>query len=303
MFDTRYEAQVRLLLRCLPLLEPHVCFALKGGTAINLFVRDLPRISVDIDLTYLPLAPREEALTEISEHLHSLGDSIQERILGARVSEHRSDGRVDRLTIAAPEAAVKIEPNTVFRGSVYPAESRELTAVAVDRLGLYVRVRTLSSADLYGGKLCAALDRQHPRDLFDTRLLLETDGITPAIRRAFVVYLAGHNRPINELLAPHPKDISESFATQFRGMSSEDVSLDSLVAVQRDLPRRLASALDDDERAFLLALKQGQPDWGRLGLKDIDRLPALQWKLQNIRSMPREKHRVAVEKLARILKS
>lgn len=157
-------------------------------------------------------------------------------------------------------------------------------------------------ADLYGGKLCAALDRQHPRNLFDVKLLLETGGITPEIRRAFVVYLAGHNRPMNELLAPHPKDITASFSTQFRGMSRQDVSLESLVAVQRDLPRRLVSELDEDERAFLLALKQGEPDWDRLGLKDIDRLPALQWKLRNIRSMPREKHRTAVEKLARILR-
>jgi len=178
-----------------------------------------------------------------------------------------------------------------------------LTTSAQERFGLYVRVRTLSVADLYGGKLCAALDRQHPRDLFDVKLLLETDGITPEIRRAFVVYLAGHNRPMNELLAPRPKDVSELFHSHFRGMSREDVSLDSLLAVQHDLPRKLVSELDEDERSFLLALKQGRPDWDRLGFKDLDLLPALRWKLQNIRRMPHEKHRAAVEKLARVLRS
>lgn len=303
MLDIQYEAQTQLLLRCLPELERHACFALKGGTAINLFVRDLPRVSVDIDLTYLPLKPREETLTEISEHLRALGSSIPAGTPGAQVREHRSGGRVDRLTIATPEAAIKIEPNTIFRGCVYPVETCDLTTSAQERFRLYVRVRTLSVADLYGGKLCAALDRQHPRDLFDVKLLLETDGITPEIRRAFVVYLAGHNRPMNELLAPRPKDVSELFHSHFRGMLREDISLDSLVAVQHDLPRKLVSELDDDERSFLLALKQGRPDWDRLGFKDLDLLPALRWKLQNIRRMPREKHRAAAEKLARVLRA
>jgi len=302
MPSTSYEAQTRLLLRCLPELQEHARLALKGGTAINLFVRDLPRISVDIDLTYLPLTSREGALADISEQLHGLGRSIQERVPGARIAEHHSGDCVDRLTITSTEAVIKIEPNAVFRGCVYPTETRELTPAAADRFGLYVRVRTLSIADLYGGKLCAALDRQHPRDLFDVKLLLETSGITPEIRRAFVVYLAGHNRPMSELLSPHPKDLREVFEAQFRGMCREEVTLDSLVAVQRDLPRRLVSELDEDERAFLLALKRGDPDWGRLGLRDINRLPALQWKLRNIRNMPREKHRAAVDKLTGILR-
>ncbi len=64
MFDPSYEARVGLLLRCLPEIDRQRCFALKGGTAINFFVRDLPRISVDIDLAYLPLHPRNEALRE-----------------------------------------------------------------------------------------------------------------------------------------------------------------------------------------------------------------------------------------------
>ena len=209
MFDAQYETQTRLLLSLLPALERHVCFALKGGTAINLFVRDLPRVSVDIDLTYLPLKRREEALTEMSEQLRALGASALGAAVGAEVREHYSGGRVDRLAIETREATIKIEPNTIFRGCVYSPETRELTSRAQERFGLYVRARTLSVADLYGGKLCAALGRQHPRDLFDVKLLLETDGITPEIRRAFVVYLAGHNRPMNELLAPRPKDISD----------------------------------------------------------------------------------------------
>ena len=204
-------------------------------------------------------------------------------------------------TVETPDATIKIVPNTIFRGCVYPTLNRDLVDTAQERFGLYVRVRTLSVADLYGGKLCAVLDRQHPRDLFDVNTLMEMDGITPEIRRAFVVYLAGHNRPMNELLAPHLKDITSLFHGHFQGMTREDVSLGSLTAIQRQLPERLVSSLDEDERAFLLALKAGQPDWDRLGLEGLDRLPALQWKLKNIRRMDPRKHREALDRLAQIL--
>jgi len=56
-----YRSQVELLLRVLPYVAKEKVFALKGGTAINLFVRDLPRLSVDIDLTYLPFEDRATA--------------------------------------------------------------------------------------------------------------------------------------------------------------------------------------------------------------------------------------------------
>ncbi len=301
MFEAQYEAQARLLLNLLPKLERHACFALKGGTAINLFVHDLPRVSVDIDLAYIPLKPREEALTEISEHLRAFAGDALAMTTGARIREHHSEGRVNRVGIETPEAAIKIEPNTIFRGCVYPTERRELSLRAQEEFGVYVRARMLSVADLYGGKLCAALDRQHPRDLFDVKVLLEKDGITPETRRAFVVYLAGHNRPMSELLAPRLVDIGKLFHLHFRGMAREDVSLESLVAIQSELPQMIVASLDDNERAFLMALKKGEPDWNGLGLEHLHLLPALQWKLKNIRRMTPEKHRAAVDRLACIL--
>jgi Nucleotidyl transferase AbiEii toxin, Type IV TA system len=64
-FRDTYRAQVALLTRILPLIAEEACFALKGGTAINLFIRDMPRLSVDIDLTYVPVAPRAASLAQI----------------------------------------------------------------------------------------------------------------------------------------------------------------------------------------------------------------------------------------------
>ncbi|MCK4682056.1 nucleotidyl transferase AbiEii/AbiGii toxin family protein, partial [Candidatus Bipolaricaulota bacterium] len=207
MFNPRYDAQVRLLLRCLPEIGRYPCFALKGGTAINLFVQDLPRISVDIDLTYLPLKPRREALQEIHGTLRTLKADIEKHVSGSRVREVQNQGYIVKLIVSTNYAMVKIEPNLILRGSVHAPEQRDLCLTAQEHFGAFVSVRALSTADLYGGKLCAALDRQHPRDLFDVKLMLDDMGITPEIRRAFVIYLSGHNRPINELLAPRLRDI------------------------------------------------------------------------------------------------
>jgi hypothetical protein len=62
-----YFEQVELLVRVLPVVGKSKCFTVKGGTAINLFYRDMPRLSVDIDLVYLPLKSREESLLDISK--------------------------------------------------------------------------------------------------------------------------------------------------------------------------------------------------------------------------------------------
>lgn len=70
--DSLFYRQVALLVRVLPWVATEKCLALKGGTAINLFVRDMPRLSVDIDLAYLPIEPREASLQHISAALFGL---------------------------------------------------------------------------------------------------------------------------------------------------------------------------------------------------------------------------------------
>ena len=134
-----------------------------------------------------------------------------------------------------------------------------------------------------------ALDRQHPRDLFDVKLLLEDTGIIPEIRRAFVVYLAGHSRPMHELLSPHLHDIREQYDKHFRGISGFEVSLKDLQYIQENLPQLLVESLDENEKMFLLSMKKGEPDWHLLGIKHGDKLPALQWRLINIRKMDSKK--------------
>jgi predicted nucleotidyltransferase component of viral defense system len=287
MKDSPYFAQVDLLLQILPLVAREPVFALKGGTAINLFVRDLPRLSVDIDLAYLPLKPREAALAEIGAALDRIADNARKMVAGASVTRSlRPDA--PKLVVQAGATQVKIEPNAVLRGTVFPPEMRALIPEVEEAFGRYVEMQVLSLPDLYGGKLVAALDRQHPRDLFDVKLLLESTGIDDAMRLAFVIYLASHGRTMAEVLEPTRKPLAEVFEAQFEGMARLPVTVAELVAAREAMIRQIGNALTVAEKNFLLSVKLGEPDWGLLPIPHLAELPALQWKLRNIRTLATE---------------
>jgi predicted nucleotidyltransferase component of viral defense system len=301
--DSPFYAQVELLLRVLPLVAKEDAFALKGGTAINLFIRNMPRLSVDIDLTFLPLLDRDTTFSQIGAGL----TRIKQRIEGA-FRDVQADlvtfGRFSAptsMSVHSPSARIRIEVNVVVRGAVYPIVVLPLCQRAQDAFEVFSEVQTLSLADLYGGKLCAALDRQHPRDLFDVKLLLSNEGITEEIRKAFLVYLISHSRPMNELLAPRWQDLDASFNREFRGMTPEDVTVDELKEVRETMLLALQQALTRDERAFLVSLKRGEPIWDLLGMPNVAPLPAVQWKLANIQTMAIAKRALELEKLQRVL--
>ena len=225
-----YRAQVELLIRCLPAVASASDFALKGGTAINLFLRDMPRLSIDIDLTYLPLSDRETALDHIRAQLAMIAERIKRTVPGANIQ--RVEGDAPKLLVNKSGARIKVEPSVVIRGSLVPPVSSELCSAAQDAYELFVEIQRLDSADLYAGKLCAALDRQHPRDFFDVMHLQALGPIPDSIRQAFVAYLAGHRRPIAELLQPNRKPIEDLFANHFAGMTEQPVELAELEAAR-----------------------------------------------------------------------
>ena len=287
------------MLRVMPHVAAAECFALKGGTAINLYVRDMPRLSVDIDLTYLPLDSRDTALVNIGEALQRITATIRRTVPGVTVHEIRTRGaeHISKLTVSTAEATIKIEPNLVLRGTVFTPVERELSEQAEIMFEASATAKTLAVEDLYGGKLCAALDRQHPRDVFDIKILMENEGITDDIRTAFVIYLTSHDRPMNELLAPNLKDFRQVFEQEFAGMTDEEVEYEELVAVRDRLIETIKNTITEREKKFLLSIKQGKPDWTLLPVAGIDRLPAIQWKLINIRKMDKKKQKESLQKL------
>jgi predicted nucleotidyltransferase component of viral defense system len=301
--DTVFFRQAELLLRVLPSVNEEEVFALKGGTAINFFFRDLPRLSVDIDLTYLPVNDRKTALMEIGKALLRISERVKKKIPGIHAfsKKDREFDVVTGLLFRRGDATIKVEPNLVLRGSASPTETRPLCKKAQDLFELSIQARTLSFEDLYGGKTCAALDRQHPRDLFDINMLFKNEGLPEKVRKAFIVYLVSHSRPMIEILNPHWGDLRPVFEKEFQGMVVEPVTAEELRIAGERLVSRLREEMTQEERQFIVSVKEGTPDWGLFGVPAIENLPAIQWKLQNIRRMAAAKHREAVRKLRNYL--
>lgn len=296
-----FRKQVELLIRCLPEVQKQNCFALKGGTAVNLFIRDMPRLSVDIDLVYIPIEPRAETLTNIEDALSKMANDIESSIHGSTITKLSKQNHINKLFIEHDGVTVKIEPNIVQRGLIFETEEKFLCESAEIEFEASVTATTIAEAELYGSKITAALDRQHPRDLFDVKLLLENEGITDDIRKSLIVYLASHPRPINELLNPNLKNIEQEFRTQFQGMSNKPVELTELLTAREILIHQINNELTENERRFLLSVKIGEPDYSLIDTPNIEKLPAIQWKLQNITKMEKLKHQDAVEELRKVL--
>lgn len=297
-----YRKQVGLLVQALPLVAAEPAFALKGGTAINLFIRDLPRLSVDIDLTYLPIEERSTSLRNIDTAMRRIAGAIEDGIIGSRaqvVPLHR-EGVVTKILVTALGVQIKIEVTPVLRGCVYPPERRNVREHVEESFG-YAEIAVVSFSDLYAGKIVAALDRQHPRDLFDVRDLLANEGISDDLRRAFIVYILSHNRPMAEVLAPTLKDIQQEFETGFAGMTQDEVTLQSLYDARAELIARIVGEMPDAHRRFLLSFKRGEPDWQLLGIPHADKLPTVQWKIDNLAKLPAVKRAALLADLEKVL--
>ncbi len=300
--DKAYTDTVRLLLSVAPDVFRSDAFAMKGGTAINLFVRDMPRLSVDIDVVYTRWnVPRDEALGEIAATLAAAADRLRRRGLQTRAVGART-GEESKLVISDGDVQVKVEANQVFRGTVLPVESRELVASTSAMFSAELRLPVHAVPELYGSKIVAALDRQHPRDLFDVLKNYESDGLSEAAIECMVTYLAGHNRPIHEVLFASPKDITKEYDSTFVGMTADPVSLDTLLATRERLFKDVRSRLTDRQKRFLIGLSRAAPDWSLLACQHARDLPALRWKLENLERF-RKRRREEFERQAAVLES
>ena len=302
--NNKYGRQVNLLVRVLPIIDTESCFALKGGTAINLFYRDLPRLSVDIDLLYLPLENREQALENIKAALARIADRIKTSIRGAKVIDTtRLQNNSLSLLVETEGLRIKIELSPVIRGCVFPPMRMEVRKI-VEQTFAYAEMQVASHPDLYAGKLCAALDRQHPRDLFDVKLLLESEGLTDELRKTFIIFLISHHRPMHELLAPSPKDIRKAYLNEFAAMAQIEVPVEELEAVREKMVKLINESLTQEEKKFLLSFKNKQPDWDLLGMpnvNDVAVLPSVRWKMINLEKLEKDKHHLLFQKLSSVL--
>jgi predicted nucleotidyltransferase component of viral defense system len=288
-----YKEQVRLLLRILPVIYREEDFAVHGGTAINLFVKNLPRYSVDVDLTYIPIGTREVSMAEIDKKLAAISLQLQ-RV----VPELNIRPVPNKLLCTVGRSTVKIEVNGIKRGIIGPTIEMPLCDKAQTEFGMYCKARIVPLEQLYGGKIAAALSRQHPRDLFDYNYM-DTDKIVD-LKRGFMFGLLGSDKPFIESLSPNVINQHEALENQFRGMTDVPFTYENYESTREQLIKFVNEMLNEEDKSFLISFEEGSPQWESSAYNDFMEFPSVQWKLQNVNKLKTQnpaKHRQEVNRL------
>ena len=294
-----YKQQVGLLIRIIPLIYPIKEFAVHGGTAINLFVKNMPRYSVDLDITYLPIKEREESIADINRILLELKTSIEKTIPGIRIVHKPA---IWKLLCTKDGAMVKIEVNGTKRGIIGDVEDKELCSKARAEFNMSCRAKLVPFSQLYGGKISAALSRQHPRDLFDCKYM-EVDSFDD-VKNGLLFCLLGSDKPIVESLQPNPINQSEALKSQFKGMTDTSFNYEDFEQARTELIKQVNENLTTEDKEFLLSFERGEPDWSKCCVGNLSDYPSVRWKLQNILNLKKsnpQKFNEGIEKLSKHL--
>ena len=275
--NNEYARKVEILLRMIPLVTEEGVFAVHGGSAINLFVRNLPRYSVDIDLTYIPLEDRTSSLAHINEHLSNIAAKAQKAFRGMHIVPKPD---ICKLLCEYQGRQIKIEVNQTKRGIIGGNVVRmPVCDKAQEEFGLYCETDIVPLTQLYGGKIAAALSRQHPRDLFDVKYMEYPIEMT---REGLLFCLLGSDRPIRESFAPSLIDQRDALANQFEGMTDTPFIYEEFEQTRGKLIVDVNALMTQDDKAFLLSFESAEPDWNRFEFGYFQDYPSVKWKLQNL---------------------
>lgn len=283
MFNPVYARKVEFLLRLMPYVTNEGVFAVHGGTAINLFVKNMLRYSVDIDLTYIPLAGRENSLSDINAHLASIVEKAKKGIPGVHIVPNYA---TSKLLCEYHGVQVKIEVNQTKRG-IIGGEVQLLPVCdkAQNEFDVYCKAKIVPLTLLYGGKISAALSRQHPRDLFDVKYM---DLPFNEVREGLIFCLLGSDRPIHESLSPALIDQHEALANQFMGMTDVAFTYEEFEATRIKLIQDVNALLTDADKRFLISFEQGDPLWNECEFAYFRDYPSIQWKLLNLAKLKKQ---------------
>ena len=294
-----YAQKVELLLRLIPIVMEENVFAIHGGTAINLFLKDLPRYSVDIDLTYIPLSDRQTSLDDINMHLKAIAENAKKAFKGMHIVPNFS---TCKLLCEYRGKQVKIEVNQTKRGIIGgDVQTIPLSEKAQEEFSLFCEANVVPLTQLYGGKIAAALSRQHPRDLFDVKYM---DIPLSKCREGLIFCLLGSDRPIHESFAPRLIDQREAMDNQFAGMTDIPFTYEEFEETRNRLIADVNSLLTDADRRFLVSFEYGEPEWDGYEFAHFKDFPSVKWKLLNLQRLAEqnpEKLKVEAEKLKELL--
>ena len=290
-----YIRQASLLIASLPEVAKAECFALHGGTAINLFVHNMPRLSVDIDLTYVPIEDRKSSMTGIIKALSEIDDRIK-KVMPNVITQLQKDKL--KLQISLHGIQIKIEVNQINRGCISEPANLVLCEKAQEIFDAFCTINVVPESQLFGGKIIAALDRQHPRDLYDIKHLLLSGGINDELKTGFIFLLLSSNRPIYELLNPNRTDQHRVYENQFEGMNNEPFSYEEFEETRERIIREVNMTLQAEDREFIISFKRLDPDWS---IYDFKKYPSIQWKLENLEKFKANNERGYNEALKRLV--
>ena len=278
-----YSQKVELLLRLIPIVVEEGVFAIHGGTAINLFLKDLPRYSVDIDLTYIQLSDRQQSIEDINRHLQSISDKAKKAFKGMHIVPNFS---TCKLLCEYRGKQVKVEVNQTKRGIIGgDVLSVPLSDKAQDEFGLYCEARIVPITQLYGGKIAAALSRQHPRDLFDVKYM---DVPMSECREGLIFSLLGSDRPIHESFSPRLVDQREAMVNQFEGMTDIPFSYEEFEETRKTLIEDVNRLMTDTDKRFLLSFESSNPEWSGYEFEYFKDYPSVKWKLLNLKKLAKQ---------------
>ena len=162
-------------------------------------------------------------------------------------------------------ATVKIEVNGTKRGIIGEIEEKKLCARAETEFNMSCIARTVSYSQLYGGKIAAALSRQHPRDLFDCKYM-EMDSFND-VKNGFMLCLLGSDKPIIESLQPNTIDQTDALENQFEGMSDTPFTYKDYEEARHNLIQQVNDGMTETDREFLLSFEKGEPDWEKCSVQ------------------------------------
>ena len=293
-----YAQKVELLLRLMPIIMEEGVFAVHGGTAINLFLKNLPRYSVDIDLTYIPLADRSASIEDINTHLKSISEKAKKAFKGMHVVPNYS---TCKLLCEYRGKQVKVEVNQTKRGIVGgDVIVQPLSDKAQEEFGLYCEAHIVPLTQLYGGKIAAALSRQHPRDLFDVKYM---DVPIAACREGLIFCLLGSDRPIHESFSPSLIDQKAAMANQFDGMTDIPCTYEESEQTRSKLIEDVNLLTTNDDKRFLVSFEKGNPQWAGYEFEYFKEFPSVKWKLMNLAKLSKlnpQKLTIEAKKLEKI---
>lgn len=274
---------------------------MKGGTALNFFWFDYPRLSVDLDLVYLPVSSRQTFLAETDHALQRIAARIRQTdpSMTVNFTRHPHSNTISKLHCRQHNVEAKVEVALGQRQHVFPTVTGEFQPATVADLGPATTL-LLSFPETCAGKCHAVLDRLHPRDLFDARTILNEADLTPKVRTAFIVDMLGQGKPIGEMLSPRLKVHGQDAWNSLGRLLPTPVDRQDLFQALADLKHQLVQHMPSHHRDFLQSFIRGHPDWSLLEIPSVRDFPAVRWRMQNLALVSPTRRQLLLDKLERV---